>query len=110
MEVIVNFHPSVLKYFNDLIDTLFYENYFLYRDSAVEYVAKLIFYVENQIHKKKHNLCPLLVSVHGNYFVSFNLNAKTTWYFVFDKIDNRYLITYVFNNYSKEAKKINQNL
>lgn len=109
MEVIVNFHPSVLKYFNELIDTLFYENYFLYRESAIEYVTRLIFLVENQIHIKIHHVSPPSISIHGNYFVGFNISSKTTWYFIFEKSDNRYIITHVFNNYSKEAEEITQN-
>lgn len=104
MEVIVNFHPSVLEYFNKLIDTLFLENYFLYKESAIEYVIKLISLVENQVDKKKHHVAPESISIYGNYFIGFNINSKTTWYFIFEVMDNRYLITYVFNNYSKEAK------
>jgi len=68
LEVIVNFHPLVLKYFNELIDTLLYENYFLYRESAIEYVSRLIFLVENQIHIKIHH-----VALHQFLFLAITL-------------------------------------
>lgn len=107
MEVIVRFHPSVSTYFNELIDILFYQGYFSYKESALNYVSKLIDVVENQIHKKKHNITPGVLWEKGRYYIHFNVNQNTTWYFIFEKRNNFYLITYVFNNYSKEAKELN---
>ena len=107
MEIIVRFHPSVAEYFNDLVDILFYENYFTFEEGAIHYVTSLIKLVEDQIQIKKHHLTPSLISVRGKYSVSFNINQRTTWYFVFEKSDNLYLITYVFDNYSKEAQYLN---
>lgn len=107
MEIIVRFHPSVLLYLNDLVDVLFYENYFSVKESAIDYVVKLIDLVENQIDKKKHHITPQSVSVYGEYLINLKINPKTTWYFVFNKNENQYLVSYVFNNYSKEAKYLN---
>jgi hypothetical protein len=110
LEVIVNFHPSVLKYFNELIDVLFYENYFLYKESAINYVTKLISALENQIDNKKHYQTSPPISKYGDFLVHLNVSQHTTWYFVFNKKDHRYLITHVFNNYSKEAIKLNYSI
>lgn len=103
----VRFHPSVLFYLNELVDVLFYENYFSTRESAVDYVTRLIDIVENQIGKKQHYHVPQAVAHYGSWIIHFNISKKTTWYFVFEKSGNRYLITYVFNNYAKEAQNLN---
>jgi hypothetical protein len=107
LEVVVNFHPSVLQYFNQLIDKLFYEGYFSYKESALNYVSKIIYNVERTIQNKKHYACPSELLKFGEYYIHFNMNQNTTWYFVFEKDSNRYIITYVFNNYSEEAKSLN---
>lgn len=66
----------------------------------------MIFNIKRSIHKKKHYQCPTELLKFGEYYIHFNMNPNTTWYFVFEKSDNRYLITYVFNNYSTEAKDL----
>ncbi|WP_175635860.1 hypothetical protein [Pedobacter ghigonis] len=107
MEIVVRFHPSVLLYLNELVDTLFYENYFSIHDSAVDYVTRLIDIVENQIGKKQHYSVPQAFVHYGTWIIHINISKKTTWYFVFEKSENRYLVTYVFNNYAKEAQNLN---
>jgi len=103
LEIIVKYHPTVQKYFNELIEDLFYENYFLYKESAEEYITHLLWLVENKIDRKKPHLSPPSITQYGSFYASFYINSKTTWYFVFEKEDNRYLITHVFNNYSQEV-------
>lgn len=107
MEVIVRFHPSVLLYLNELVDILFYEDYFSIRESAIDYITKLTDIVESSIGKKQHHKVPQNIAQHGSWLIHFNISKKTTWYFVFEKSGNRYLITYVFNNYAKEAQNLN---
>jgi len=86
---------------------LFYENYFSIRESAIDYVIRLIDIAESKIVKKQYYSAPKAISQHGSWLIHFNISEKTTWYFVFEKIENRYLVTYVFNNYSKEAQNLN---
>lgn len=89
------------------MDVLFYENYFSIHESAIDYVIRLIDIAESKIVKKQHYNVPKAISHHGSWLIHFNISEKTTWYFVFEKNENRYLVTYVFNNYSKEAKNLN---
>lgn len=70
-------------------------------------LSKIIYNVERTIHNKKHYTAPNSLLKFGKYYIHFNMNPNTTWYFVFEKSNNRYLITYVFNNYSTEAKDLN---
>jgi len=105
---IVRFNPSVLLYLNELVDVLFYENYFSIRESAIDYVIRLIDFAESKIVKKQHYAAPKTICHHGSWLIHFNISQKTTWYFVFEKsADHRYLVTYVFNNYSREAQNLN---
>lgn len=104
---IVRFSPPVLLYLNELVDVLFYENYFSIRESAIDYVIRLIDIAESKIVKKQHYSAPKAISHHGSWLIHFNISQKTTWYFVFEKNEDRYLVTYVFNNYSKEAQNLN---
>jgi hypothetical protein len=104
---IVRFNPSVLLYLNELVDVLFYKNYFSIRESAIDYVIRLIDIAESKIVNKQHYIAPKAISHHGGWLIHFNISQKTTWYFVFEKSENRYLVTYVFNNYSKEAQNLN---
>ncbi|SFA46006.1 hypothetical protein SAMN04488511_105223 [Pedobacter suwonensis] len=107
MEIVVRFHPSVLLYLNELVDVLFYENYFSIRESAIDYVTRLIDTVERKIGKAQYHIAPKVIAHRGSWFIHFNISQKTTWYFLFEKSGNHYLITYVFNNYSKEAQNLN---
>ncbi|WP_426328492.1 hypothetical protein [Pedobacter sp. R-06] len=50
---IVRFSPPVLLYLNELVDVLFYENYFIIRESAIDYVIRLIDIAESKIVKKQ---------------------------------------------------------
>jgi len=99
----------VLLYFNQLIEDLFYAGYFSYKESALNYVSKIIYNVERNIHHKKHYPCSNSLLKFGKHYIHFNMNQNTTWYFVFEKSDNRFLVTYVFNNYSIEAKDLISN-
>ncbi len=86
---------------------LFYENYFSIRESAIDYIIRLIDIAESKIVKKQYYIAPKAISRHGSWLIHFNISQKTTWYFVFEKSEDRYLVTYVFNNYSKEAQNLN---
>ncbi|QNR85774.1 hypothetical protein H9N25_04745 [Pedobacter riviphilus] len=86
---------------------LFYENYFSIRESAIDYVIRLIDIAESKIVKKQYYIAPKAISHHGRWLIHFNISQKTTWYFVFEKSEDRNLVTYVFNNYSKEAQNLN---
>ncbi len=77
---------------------------FLYKESALNYVSEIIFNVKRSIHKKENYHCPTELLKFGEYYIHFNMNPNTTWYFVFERRETRYLITYAFNNYSTEVK------
>jgi len=58
---VVRFHPSILLYFNELVDVLFYENYFSIRESAIDYVTRLIDTVKGRSAKRNITLLQRLL-------------------------------------------------
>jgi hypothetical protein len=53
-KVIVSYTNLVQIYFDDLIDQLFCQDYFTYRENAIDYVEKLVFYINDSIHQLPH--------------------------------------------------------
>ncbi|GHV31148.1 hypothetical protein FACS1894177_05060 [Bacteroidia bacterium] len=52
---IVRYTDEVLDYFNQLFETLYYQNYFGLMDSAIRYVSDMLAYIEKNIaHLPKH--------------------------------------------------------
>lgn len=89
-----------------LIEKLFYEDYFSYKESSKFYVDKLISQIVSKIGSKKQFNTPLSLAHLGSKFIHISMNKKTTWYVLFEQKGNRFLITFIFNNYSLEASKL----
>lgn len=54
----VLYDEAVSLFFNDLIDTLLEEDYFSFAESALDYVSKMIGFIEKNIHLLPHRLSP----------------------------------------------------
>jgi len=91
------------NYLIDLIDLLFYKDYFSYLENAENYVVRLKDEIDNYIDLKQHYPSPKELSAYGKQFIIVSLNKKTSWYVFFDKKDNRYLIQYITNNHVEQA-------
>jgi hypothetical protein len=91
------------NYLIDLIDLLFYKDYFSYLENAENYVVRLKEEIDNYIDLKQHYPSPEELSVYGKQFIIISLNKKTSRYVFFDKKDNRYLIQYITNNHNEQA-------
>jgi hypothetical protein len=80
--------------------TLFYdEEYFGFLESSEEYVIKIydFIYTIPTVRKKKTKN-----NRYGEYYCSYKANTNTTWYIVFDKYDDDYLVRFITNNHSRE--------
>lgn len=91
------------NYLTDLIDILFYKDYFGYIENAEKYVVDLKDDIENYINIKQHYLTPKKLSRYGKNFIIVSLNNRTSWYVFFEKRDNRFLIQYITNNHMEES-------
>lgn len=104
--VIVGYTTSVQEYFDNLIIALFKKDYFGYQENAINYVEKLVFYINDNIHKLPHKKVPIELLNYGNLYIFYKSNSRTTWFF-FTKKDNSYLIKHVINNNNILVKEFN---
>lgn len=100
MEKVI-FKKDVSKYFEDLVYTLFLQDYFSYEKSAKAYVDNMIHFILNDISKVSHKVSPDGIKDLGKFYVTYNPNRRTTWYIFFERKQNNYLITHILNNHSK---------
>ncbi len=63
---------SAEQYLKDLVDILYYENYFSFETSAVEYVNTLTIEVESTIHIRQKHRAPVHFSKYGKdlYYIT----------------------------------------
>lgn len=105
MEKII-FKEEILEYFNDLVFTLFENDYFGFSDSAQNYVNKIVAFVISSISSFPHKKTPKSLQYLGSNYIFYKTNSRTTWYLFFEKSNQNYLITGILNNYSEEAKEL----
>ena len=92
---------------NDLIDILFYKEYFSYIENAEKYIVDLKNELENYIDVKQQYDSPKNFQNFGKFYIIVSLNNRTSWFVFFDKRDNRFLIQYITNNHIEESKTLN---
>lgn len=103
MEKVI-FTKNTLDYFDNLVFTLFSENYFAYEESAQKYVGKIVDFIVNKIHDFPHRNAPSPLKHLGDFYIFYKANKRTTWYIFFEKRDKKYIITSIFNNYCEEVR------
>ncbi|SNR88972.1 hypothetical protein [Flavobacterium sp. ov086] len=105
MEKVI-FENVVLEYFDDLVFTLFKEEYFGFAESAQNYIDKIVDFVISSISKFPHKKTPERLRYLGSNYIFYKANARTTWYIFFERKNHNYLITGIINNYSEEVKEL----
>jgi hypothetical protein len=102
MEKIV-LHSNVRNGLDELIDILYYQDYFSYKENAVDYVNAIydfILTIPLQLHKKPNT------KLYGSLYCSYKSNKRTTWYIFFDIIDDVYQIKFITNNHTAIFSKL----
>ena len=105
MEKVI-FKGQVLDYFDELVYTLFREEYFSYPKNAQLYVDKIVDFVILEINSFPHKVTPQKLQYLGSNYIFYNANARTTWYIFFEKQGAVFLITGIINNHCEEAKEL----
>ncbi|MCC9018521.1 hypothetical protein [Flavobacterium lipolyticum] len=100
----VVFTLSVIVYLDDLVMTLYKNEYFGFIASAEQYVSNIYRAVPERIKNCSHKKAPKSLQYLGSNYVFYKPNVRTTWYIFFDEKDQNYLITGIVNNYCAEAK------
>lgn len=97
----VAYHPQVIDFLEQLTFTLYEEQYFGFYETACEYVDKMIDYISNNIHIRRHCKAPSYFESYGKnmLFITYQPNKQTTWYILFNINNNRYLVRYITNNH-----------
>ncbi len=106
--VIVNYSKKVQLYFDRLIEVLHSKEYFIYRENAIDYIEKLVFYLKNSIDNLPHKNSPEKLSKFGDFYILYNPNFRTTWYIFFSKKGTKYLIKHIANNHTFDASFFNE--
>jgi hypothetical protein len=98
----VIFAPEVEQYLADLIEILFYENYFEFYENANKYVTSLIMDISTFLDRKLKRPAPEYFLKYGeNLFYSvFKKSNNTQWYVFFNYEDDIYYIRYIGNNHT----------
>lgn len=101
-EIVIN--PSLKIKLNDLVDTLYFKNYFGYCDSAQNYVDKIVDFIYSiptlPVRKCKN-------PKYGKYFVRYdNKTNKMSYFITYNKIDSNYYIEDIISPKTKEYKEI----
>lgn len=98
----VFFSQKTIIYFSDLIEILYVNDYFGFKDQAKRYVEALVRKIEKSIDTMLKKKAPEYFSKYGDnlYYISYRKNKKTTWYFFFNIKENGYYIEYIGNNHT----------
>ena len=82
---------------DELVDILYYNEYFSYKKSAQDYVNYLYDFILT-IPNLKYKSTP--IKKYGTFYCSYKHNAKTSWFFLFDIVEDTYFIKNITNNHS----------
>jgi len=100
--ITILYAPKVSEYLNHLVDILYENGYFGFRESAKEYVIDL----RNKIELSLPLLTPRLPrhrrKVYGEHtkYITIRKNRHTSYYIFFLQKSNKYIVTYIGNNHT----------
>lgn len=103
-KVSVQYLPEVEDYLNDLTYLLFQKEYFGFLESSFKYVDNIVDFIEFNLSTFPAKRTPEHLLRNGSYYIFYKANANTTWFIFFEKLDHRYLVTYITNNHSEISK------
>ena len=94
------YHRQVVIYLNELVDLLYEQNYFGFKESAYDYVDWIFDRIESKIAVSSAKAAPKHFSKYGKnlLYISLKRNSKTTWYVFFNYEEDLFHIRYISNN------------
>ncbi|WP_423128543.1 hypothetical protein [Gaoshiqia sp. Z1-71] len=101
----VVFLPKVEDYLVELSEILYQKEYFGFRESAVEYITKLVHDINTTLHSRLKKPAPNYFNRYGigMYYASFPKGKATQWYVFFTQYKQNgetiYLVRYITNNH-----------
>jgi hypothetical protein len=100
MKIIYN--KKVIKYLNELVDVLYEQEYFGFKESAYDYVDWILDRINENITKALAKKAPVYFSKYGDnlVYISLKRNRQTIWYVFFNREDDLFYIRYISNNHT----------
>jgi len=99
LEKVIVYTLEAEKYLKELIDVLFENEYFSFRDDSVEYVLKIRDYVRQNITYPAKKT-PIKFREHGEKYMFYKANNNTTWYIFFNQDEQRFVVKFITNNHT----------
>jgi hypothetical protein len=95
------YHKQVIDCLNELVDILYEQNYFGFKESAYDYVDWIFNRIENNIAVLPPKAAPEYFSKYGKnlYYISLKKNNQTTWYIFFHHETDLFHVRYISNNH-----------
>ena len=95
------YHKQVVIYLNELVDVLYEQNYFGFKESAYDYVDWIFDRIESNIHAVPYKTAPEYFSKYGNNlsYISLKRNSQTTWYVFFNHEADLFHVYFISNNH-----------
>ena len=85
---------------DQLFDVLLEEDYFSERSNALQYCNNIRAFIKS-LPDQKHYLTSN--NQWGTYYALYKANRRTTWFIIFDNIDDELLLVRnIFNNHTEE--------
>lgn len=103
-KVEIFFKREVEGFFNALVSELYEKNYFSSLEYAIDYKEKIILFIKSSIDSFPARKTPKKLQSFGSHYIFYKANQKTYWYIFFERFENKFLITQITNNHSKNAK------
>jgi hypothetical protein len=98
--------PEVIDYLNNLTRVVFDKEYFEFEETAQNYVQNIYDFIEEEMINFPSKDTPKVLKKFGSNYAFYKANNNTTWYILFEKKSNRFLITYLTNNHFKELNNL----
>ena len=79
MVIEVLYSREIEFFLNDLVDVLFYKDYFSYLENAENYVFDLKEEIESSISSYIHFNSPKKFHKYGSYYIIVSISKSTSW-------------------------------
>lgn len=107
MEKVVHYSEEVETYLNQLIDILFEKEYFGFKEDAQIYVAKIKWFIDDNISVYPPKKVPIELKEFGEKYILYKASPQTTWYIFYIQDEHRFLIKFITNNHTDIIQNFN---
>lgn len=106
MEKVI-FLPHVEFFLNDLVDILFENEYFGFREDAIIYTRKIKIFIEENISNYPAKISPEKFKKHGEKYIIYKANQQTSWFIFYSQEEQYFFIKFITNNHTDFIKDFN---